>query len=523
MRAYFCFTKQTRWTSHFFFFGSKYKETHVVDSQPPSPLRCKSWSSTKNTQDGKLIELTNSKTSFGTNNKVKIDYSWPTSKSGFVQNSYLNKGVIFYDFFKDSLSSPIIPLTNCHISTGYCATYTMTIVWDVSRFSTCPKTRRLGLQSLKLYYNHTSLYRVEIPSRGMSIHRWSLCPHRAVHCFSKKLFCTINGIYIVPFKCQNLQSLYQEKTILRLKKHLFSKNLSEVEYPFPHSDLFLNEIEDQLNEFALKLNEQNHLLHCQLERTLNILSSTLGKLYPSEILSLALGRPSLAISAGDVITQLTCQPINATVLPTLAFDNETKFSLLPLVEYGRTQYGKSRIGQLVSPNFVVQGKPSYYEHYHPGRTLIFQINSRFVLFENYSLSHSNLPVNQLHVPLTVITDTISVKDFADIHQAVTETHNGLTDLNSLIATIVQTAVDRDKLQQAIFSLQASEVYDANFSVVTNSVRHFARHTFLLALEELSTPFITIMVITMLKHCVSIFLFVRFEPDVHWYVNSSSEH
>ena len=162
MRAYLCFTKQTRWTSHFFFFGSKYKETHVVDSQPPSPLSCKSWSSIENTRDGKLIELTDSKTSFGTNNKVKIDYSWPTSTSGFVQNNYLNKGVIFYDFFKDS----IIPLTNCHISTGYCATYTMKIVWDVSRFSTCLKTRRLGLQSLKLYYNHTSLYRVEIPSRA---------------------------------------------------------------------------------------------------------------------------------------------------------------------------------------------------------------------------------------------------------------------------------------------------------------------------------------------------------------------
>ena len=75
-----------------------------------------------------------------------------------------------------------------------------------------------------------------------------------------------------------------------------------------------------------------------------------------------------------------------------------------------------------------------------------------------------------------------------------ETHNGLTDLNSLLATFAQTALDRDKLQQAIFSLQAREVYDANFSVITNSVRHFARHTFLLALEELSTSFITIMLI-----------------------------
>ena len=75
---------------------------------------------------------------------------------------------------------------------------------------------------------------------------------------------------------------------------------------------------------------------------------------------------------------------------------------------------------------------------------------------------------------------------------MTETHNGLTDLHSLMATIAP--VDRDKLQQVISSLQASEVYDANFSVVTNSVRHFARHTFLFALEKLSTPFITIMII-----------------------------
>ena len=71
----------------------------------------------------------------------------------------------------------------------------------------------------------------------------------------------------------------------------------------------------------------------------------------------------------------------------------------------------------------------------------------------------------------------------------------MTDLNSLLATIAQTAVDKDKLQHAIFSPQASKVYDPNFSVATNSVYHFARHTFLFrALEELSTPFITIILI-----------------------------
>ena len=180
----------------------------------------------------------------------------------------------------------------------------------------------------------------------------------------------------------------------------------------------------------------------------------MSKLFPSELLSLALGRPSLAASAGDVITQLTCRQINSTVLPTLAFDNDTKFSLLLLVEYGRIQAGKLSIGQLVTPNFIIQGghrSKARYEHYHSGQTLIFQINSRLILF--------------------------SVKDFANIHQAVSKTHNGLNNLHLLLATTVQIAVDRDRLHQVVFLFQASEPYDVNFSVVSNSVRHFARHTF----------------------------------------------
>ena len=112
-----------------------------------------------------------------------------------------------------------------------------------------------------------------------------------------------------------------------------------------------------------------------------------------------------------------------------------------MVEYGRSQAGEQRKAQHASPNFIIQGKPSYYEHYHPGKTLIFQINSRFVLFENCSLSHFNLPVDQLHVPLTVITDTISVKDFADIHQAVTETHNALTVFRIAISELAEFRKD----------------------------------------------------------------------------------
>ena len=109
---------------------------------------------------------------------------------------------------------------------------------------------------------------------------------------------------------------------------------------------------------------------------------------------------------------------------------------------------------------------------------------------NMIIFFSNFIIQGEHCIVNIITlgELFSFKDIRDLFflckrfcrytSSRVETHNGLTDLNSLLATIAQTGVDREKLQK---------VYDANFSVITNSVRHFARHTFLLALEELSSP------------------------------------
>ena len=126
--------------------------------------------------------------------------------------------------------------------------------------------------------------------------------------------------------------------------------------------------------------------------------------FPTEILSLAKGKPTFGIASGEVITELSCQKVTGRVLPSLAFDNGRKFSLLPLVDIGPDHSGNPRSGQLVSPNFVIQGRPTYYENYHSGRTLIFRVNSRYILYKNYIATHFNLPVSLLHVPLTTIKD-----------------------------------------------------------------------------------------------------------------------
>ena len=207
---------------------------------------------------------------------------------------------------------------------------------------------------------------------------------------------------------------------------------------------------------------------------------------------MAFGCPSFGIASGDVLTELNCFRVVERVLPSLALEDVKKYSLLPLVEFVHPQVGTPGTGQLVSPNFILQGKPTYYENYHPGRTLIFRINPRYLLFENYTASHFDLPNSQLHVPLTVIKENFTAKDFSIIHEQFAESQNGLTDLHFLLSVISQTAVDRDKVKNAINMMISTEDESANMSKVATDLQTLVHRTLLLALSEITSPIVTFL-------------------------------
>ena len=177
--------------------------------------------------------------------------------------------------------------------------------------------------------------------------------------------------------CQNLGQL----------DIIHSSGLRNLSYYLSDSKFsaFLTEVEDQIAEFVFGLDEQNYLLHFHLEQALGIIYTTIGRLFPSEILSLALGKPSFEISSGDVHTELNFFRVVGRVLSSLALDNGKKFLLLPLVESESPRAGKPRQGQLVSPNFILQGKPSYYKKYKPGRTLNSKVNNRYIFLRTILL------------------------------------------------------------------------------------------------------------------------------------------
>ena len=176
---------------------------------------------------------------------------------------------------------------------------------------------------------------------------------------------TLNSFYTAASNCKSLGNLtfYSPKNRAH-RKHGFS-------YPDPILTSYFNELGDHVAELSTQLQEQHRLLLCQLERNLGVLAQTLGKLFPSEILSLALRTPTFGIVAGDVLIEIACYHAAGKVLPSLALDKGNKFSLLPLVEYVHPRTGKTGIGQFLSPNFIIEGKSTYYETYTPGRSFIF--------------------------------------------------------------------------------------------------------------------------------------------------------
>ena len=63
---------------------------------------------------------------------------------------------------------------------------------------------------------------------------------------------------------------------------------------------------------------------------MGIISTMIGRLVPTDIPTLALGRPSFEIASGDVLTQLNCFRVVEQVLPSLALDDGEKTFLAAL-------------------------------------------------------------------------------------------------------------------------------------------------------------------------------------------------
>ena len=116
----------------------------------------------------------------------------------------------------------------------------------------------------------------------------------------------------------------------------------------------------------------------------------MAKQYPGEILSVLTGRKKAAITAGDVLTEIHCQPVQEIVLLSPVYNNT--FSPRPFVEFLINDTRK--VGQIWSVGFLYEGI-RFREQHISGKVVTLSINHTLYSRKNYTLRSTSAQVNQL--------------------------------------------------------------------------------------------------------------------------------
>ncbi|CAK8697789.1 unnamed protein product [Clavelina lepadiformis] len=243
-----------------------------------------------------------------------------------------------------------------------------------------------------------------------------------------------------------------------------------------------------ISEVLTTFNEDNKFLHCQLTKLIGTLYKAVGKIFPTEILSSTLGQQALGSNLGDFMSRATCHSINGTVLPSLAYRNA--FSQRPLILY-RDQNGHSQYGQLISDNIVLPGV-HLLESYRPARSFVFRVHGDTVLYHNYTLSHEHVQVHQLNLPLSTRHLNYNAPDYEKILNELPDS-DSFTDFQSLLSSMSEANLLKEKMRNVITSLTTTDETMINGSYVADTFAHAAKQTLLLALSQITNPFLSALI------------------------------
>ena len=96
----------------------------------------------------------------------------------------------------------------------------------------------------------------------------------------------------------------------------------------------------------------------------------------------------------------------------------------------------------------------------------------------------------LYIPLTTFKQKFHTITYTAHFHSLGDKQNSLTDLLSLLSFLSQTFVDTENLKNTMKLLSSTENDDADLNKVSSTVQTFAHRTLLLALSEISSPFVT---------------------------------
>ena len=320
----------------------------------------------------------------------------------------------------------------------------------------------------------SEVHRAEIKQLGISLPSQTQCPQSVFTCFPKNAVCDPSGIILVPHNCSQLHLLQMTQPA----PHLF-RNPKTLPYA-----RFVTENADIIRETLHDLNSDIHYLECQIQSLLSTLYSVLGRQYPGRVLTSLLHRQSAGITVGDVITELACTPINVTLVHSLQYGQY--FSSRPLIQYYDFN-GTLQTGQLYRDGNAYPGV-KFLESFIPGRVFTFLINGTFYTFQNYTLTHVDSDVCLLSPTLAPVNAHYESFNYQSIDQLFPSSSFGFEDVNSLLQSISETNIMKNKLG-SLFQQSGESSASAQPSYVLDTTTSALKSVFLQMLSSITNPFV----------------------------------
>ena len=186
-------------------------------------------------------------------------------------------------------------------------------------------------------------------------------------------------------------------------------------------------------------------------------SSLMSSQYTGDTLSSVTGQEKAAITAGDVLTEITCQIVQGVVLQSLK-QNEMHLSRT-LVDFNIN--GTRKIAQIWRYGFLYEGV-QFKKKYVRGKLVIFRVNM-FYDFENYTLRHLDQNVKQLTPSLYHPKFQSTPVGYSEALNLFPVHNDQYHDVQNLFLTISELQQDRNSIREFLLSNSESDSFDIGYT------------------------------------------------------------
>ena len=447
-------------TTNTYFLGEQVLDKGDKIQKPTSLADCSEMIRNKNVKGiGRLTRI--HPNIYATSNKFKPKYGWMREIKTVVSNVYLEYTHIYYDFFNGQIISGASLTSHCNFFQNYCILDNSILMWTASNFNLCSllSSSHIFTGPSQLHYNTSgTLSKIEVKHLSMTFVDFGKAPTNIVSCLpdNPMTFITTEDFVISLNNCSLLNHKYPPQP--------FPKSFNNVhpEAENHRMNFIMSEevqflYDNQVRQIQ-KLETELDFMQCQNNRHNQFQYRLLSKLYPSDILQFFLKRPAAAISSGNLLRELQCKTVSASLNPSLVID-QYRFATRPLAIW--REGNTSQLIQYVTEQYWSTTIGHYTSHRTHGYST-FVINGNAYTYLNATLISQTVPINALHV--SAFNLSVKFPDYNFNLPNVFLSHDAVSDdFSALAATVNELSLQSSIIHDNLFETTNPETYENSSS------------------------------------------------------------